>query len=123
MNGKHHGQALHSVMMRDHNLSLYGEIPYLFGCKTGFLCVQQYPKYVNQSCNFHISLSLVIRQSVFHPKWSQKSRSVLKDGSRYLGLFRKGWGKTFIIAKLHRTDLVICNHFREGNLSYSRINM
>ena len=32
-------------------------------------------------------------------------------------------GKTYIIAKLHMTDLVICNHFREGKtLSYSQIN-
>ena len=58
----------------------------------------------------------------FLPKQSQKSRSILLDGSRSLGLFRKG--KTSIIAKLHRADLVICSHARERNtLSYSRINM
>ena len=41
-----------------------------------------------------------------------------QDGSRSLGLF---WnGKTHIIAKLHRTDLVICSHSREGKTpSYS----
>ena len=45
-----------------------------------------------------------------------------KDGSRSLGLFRKG--KTLIISKFHRTDLYICSHSREGKtLSYSRINM
>ena len=38
-------------------------------------------------------------------KQSQRSRSVLQDGSRSLGLFRKG--KIGIIAKFHRTDLVI----------------
>ena len=38
-----------------------------------------------------------------------------------MGLFRKG--KTLIIAKFHRTDLVICSHSREGKtLSYSQIN-
>ena len=48
----------------------------------------------------------------FLSKQSQKSRSILKDGSRSLGLCGKG--KTHIIAKLHWTDLVICSHFREG---------
>ena len=38
----------------------------------------------------------------FLPKQSQRSRSILKDGSRSLRLFRKG--KTCIIAKLHRAD-------------------
>ena len=38
-----------------------------------------------------------------------KSRFVLKDGSRSLGLFRNG--KICIIAKLHRTDFVIYSHF------------
>ena len=38
-----------------------------------------------------------------------------------MGLFRKG--KTCITAKLHRTDLIICTHSKEGNtMSYSRIN-
>ena len=32
------------------------------------------------------------------------------DGSRSLGLFRKG--KTHIIPKLHRTNLIICSHSR-----------
>ena len=49
-------------------------------------------------------ISLVIRQIIFLPKQSQGSRSVLKDGSRSLALFRKG--KIGIIAKFHRTDLV-----------------
>ena len=48
----------------------------------------------------------------FSSKTIPKSRSVVKDGSRFLGLFRKG--KTGIIAKFHRTDIVICNHSREG---------
>ena len=53
---------------------------------------------------YHISL--VIRQSFFFlPKQSQRSRSILQDGSRSLGLFRKG--KIGIIAKFHRTNLVI----------------
>ena len=57
----------------------------------------------------------------FLPKQSQKSRSILQDGSRSLGLFRKG--KARITAKLHRTDLIICTHSREGKTpSYSRIN-
>ena len=58
-------------------------VPYFFGYKTEF----------------------------FLPKQSQKSRSVLKDGSRYLGLFGKS--ETDIIAKFHRTDLVICSHSKK----------
>ena len=46
-----------------------------------------------------------IRQSFLLPKQSQRSRSVLLDGSRSFGLFRKD--KIGIIAKFHRTDLVI----------------
>ena len=62
-----------------------------------------------------------MRQSFFLPKQSQKSRSIL-DGSRPLGLFRKG--KTYIIAKFNRTDLVICSNSGEGKTtSYSQINM
>ena len=41
----------------------------------------------------------------FLPKQSQRSRSILQDGSRSLRLFRKG--KISITAKFHRTDLVI----------------
>ena len=52
---------------------------------------------------YHISL--VIRQSFFLPKQSQRSRSILQDGSRSLGLFRKG--KIGIIAKFLRANLVI----------------
>ena len=38
-----------------------------------------------------------------------------------MGLFRKG--KTGVIAKFFRTDLVICSHSGEGKTqSYSRIN-
>ena len=66
-------------------------------------------------------ISLVIRRSFFLPKQSQKSRSILQDGSRSLGLFRKG--KTGTIAKFLRADLVICSHSREGETpSYNRIN-
>ena len=50
-------------------------------------------------------ISSVIRQSVFLPKQFQRSRSILPDGSRSFGLFRKG--KIGIIAKFHRTGLVI----------------
>ena len=50
-------------------------------------------------------ISLVIRRISFLPKQSQRSRSVLKDGSRSLALFRNG--KIGIIAKFHRTGLVI----------------
>ena len=60
-------------------------------------------------CSYHISS--VIRQSYFPSKQSQKSRSIF-NRSRSLGLFKKD--KTRIIAKFHRTDLVICNHSREG---------
>ena len=52
---------------------------------------------------YHISS--VIRQLIFLPKQSQRSRSILKDGSRSLGLFGKG--KIGILAKFHRTDLII----------------
>ena len=60
------------------------KIPYFFGYKTVF----------------------------FLPKQSQKSRSILSDGSRSLGLFRKG--KTRFTAKSHRTDLIIYTHYGEG---------
>ena len=58
-------------------------------------------------------ISLVIRNSLLHPKpkQSQKSRSIFNI--RFLGLFTKG--KTHIIAKLHRANLVIFSHIREGN--------
>ena len=46
-------------------------------------------------------ISSVIRQIFFLPKQSQRSRSVLPDGSGSLGLFRKG--KIGIIAKFRRT--------------------
>ena len=59
---------------------------------------------------YHISS--VIRQEFVLQKQSQKFRSILQDGSRYLGLFRKS--TIHIIAKFHRTDLVICSHSREG---------
>ena len=66
-------------------------------------------------------ISSVIRQSFFLPKQSQRSRSILLDGSRSLGSFRKG--KIGIIAKFYRTNLVIRNHFRGTKTpSYSRIN-
>ena len=55
-----------------------------------------------QSC---YRISSVIRRSFFLPKQSLRSRSVLQDGSRSLGLFRKG--KIGIIAKFYRTNLVI----------------
>ena len=58
----------------------------------------------------------------FIPKPSKKSRFVLQDRSRSLGWFRKG--KSSIIAKFHRTNLVIFSRSRERkSLSYSRINM
>ena len=61
-----------------------------------------------------------IRQSFFLPKQTQRSRSVLQDRSRSLGLFRKG--KIGIIAKFHRTNLVIRSHSRgTKTLSYSLI--
>ena len=56
----------------------------------------------------------------FLPKQSKSSRSI--DGSRSLGLFRKG--KIGITAKFHRTDLVIRSHSRGTKTpSYSQINM
>ena len=46
------------------------------------------------------------------------SRFILSDGDRSLRLCRKG--KTHIIAKFHRTGLVVYSHSREGkNPSYS----
>ena len=56
-------------------------------------------------CYSKYRISLVIRWIFILPKQSQRSRSVLKDGSRSLGLFGKG--KIGIIAKFHRTDLII----------------
>ena len=59
----------------------------------------------DKTCNFTYHISLVIRRVIFLPKQSQRSRSVLKDGSRSLGSFGKG--DIGIIAKFHRTDLII----------------
>ena len=50
-------------------------------------------------------LSCPCDRSCFLPKQSQKSRSILKDGSRSLGLFRKG--KNRIIAKFHWIDVIL----------------
>ena len=44
----------------------------------------------------------------FHSKQTQKSRSILENGSSSLGLFRKG--TILIIAFLHRTDLINWSH-------------
>ena len=77
---------------------------------------------VESKVQYHIFL--VIRQSFFLPKQSQKFRSVFYDGSISLGLFRKG--ETCILAKSHRGDVhvVICSHSGEGKtLSCSKINM
>ena len=61
-------------------------------------------------------------RSIFPSKTIQRSRSISKDGSRSLGLFRKG--KTHIVAKFQRIDLVVCSHSREEkSLSCSRITM
>ena len=65
------------------------------------------------NCSYIYRISSVIRQCFFLPKQSQRSRSILQDGSTSLELFRKG--KTHNIAKFHRTDLVIFSHSREGN--------
>ena len=55
--------------------------------------------------HFMYRISSIIRQSFFLPKQSQRSRSILQDGFRSLGLFKMG--KIGIIAKFRRTDLVI----------------
>ena len=57
-------------------------------------------------------MSLVIRQSFFLSKQLKKSRSILQDESRFLGLFKKG--SSHIIAKFHRIDVVIWSHSKEG---------
>ena len=54
---------------------------------------------------YHISL--VIRQTFFLPKQSQRSRSILYDRFRSLRLFKKG--TTLIIVKFDGTVLVICS--------------
>ena len=67
---------------------------------------------------------LIYDKALFLPKQCKKSRSILYDGSRSLGLFREGETHIIQVAKLHRTDLVICSHSREEKKtpSYSRIN-
>ena len=64
--------------------------------------IQQQPYVYKGWC---YCISSVIRQSFFLPKQSQRSRSILQDRFRSLGFFRKG--KVGIIAKFHRTELVI----------------
>ena len=67
---------------------------------------------------FIYCISLFIRRSFFLPKHCKKSRFILKDRPRSLELFRKG--ETCIMAKLHRTDLVICSHSSQMNTSIQR---
>ena len=62
-------------------------------------------RYRNYGKSSKYRISSVIRRIIFLPKQSQRSRSVLKEGSRSLASFEKG--KICIIAKFHRTDLVI----------------
>ena len=65
-----------------------------------------------------ISYFLGYKTDIFPSKKYQRSRSILLDGSRALVLFRKG--KTHMLAKFHRTDLVMCSHSKERKtLSYS----
>ena len=66
---------------------------------------EQEPEQTEYCKKSKYSISSVIRQTFFLPKQSKRSRSILKDGSRSLGLFRKG--KPRIIAKFLRTDLVV----------------
>ena len=61
--------------------------------------------YVMLPLIYCISSVSVIRQSFFSSKTVQKSRSILQDESRSLGLFRKD--KTDIIAKIQGSDLII----------------
>ena len=55
---------------------------------------------------------MIITDFFFLPKQSQKSRSIIYDGSRSLGLFKKG--KTHNTAKFLRTDLIISIRSRDG---------
>ena len=54
-------------------------------------------------------ISLAIRVFFF---FSQKSGSILQEGSRFMGLLRKV--KTPITAKFHGTSSIISSHSREG---------
>ena len=59
-------------------------LPYLSGYKTGFLCPSR------MTSNNKISpMKFCYNTSFTLPKQSQRSRSILKDGSRSLGLFWK----------------------------------
>ena len=74
-----HAKAIMLLGLTDTSpITGYKLVPYFFDYKTEFFCL---------------------------PKQHQRSRSILQDRSRSLGLFRKG--KIGIIAKFHRTDLVI----------------
>ena len=53
----------------------------------------------SRACLHDYRISSVINKSFFLPKQTQRSRSILQDGSRSLGLFRKG--KIGIIAKFY----------------------
>ena len=55
----------------------------------------------------------------FPSKTIPKSRSILKDGSRSLGLFRKG--NTRIMSKFHRTDQLFVVILRRGKTPCSQI--
>ena len=101
-----HGQSLWKPNMTDSLCSKHKLADSFIPCREigkfhGTLCLACLHTLTKHS--YHISS--VIRQIIFLPKQSQRSRSILKDGSRSLGLFRKG--KIGIIAKFHRIDLVI----------------
>ena len=59
-------------------------LPYLFSYKTGFFFLSR--KTAN---NLTSPMKFCYNTSLTPPKQSQRSRSILKDGSRFLGLFWK----------------------------------
>ena len=121
--------------MRDRNICFYAEIRkniyklslllliWGSGCNTTLQHIHEQTgvSYFLFFLFFMYRISSVIRRSFFLPKQSQRPRSILQDRSRSFGLFRTG--KIGIIAKFHRTDLVIWSHSRGTKTpSYSRIN-
>ena len=81
---------------------LQARLPLRFQFPTRILLKVAFKEFLKE---LQYRISSVIRRSFFLPKQSQRSRSVLQDGSRSLKLFWKGI--ISIIAKFHRTDLVI----------------
>ena len=68
-----------------------------------------------------VPIYLVIRLKFFPFQKNSKKRHIVKEGSRFLGLFQKR--NTCLIAKLHILIYISGILLKKKSLSYSQINM